>query len=79
MWGTATESLRKGVLLPRIVGIAWLLDTTVQQTAAHTIYRKRGFSETGRTVIGGVNCILFEKDLSTEVAAGGPTEVDPET
>ena len=56
-----------------------VLDTTVQQTAAQALYLKKGFSETGRTVMGGFDCILFEKDLSAEVAAGGLTKVDPKT
>lgn len=40
-----------------------ILDTTVQQIAAQALYQKKGFVETGRTTIGGLECILFEKDL----------------
>lgn len=39
------------------------LDTTVQQEAAQALYRKNGFVEVGRTVLGGFDCLLFEKHL----------------
>lgn len=37
------------------------LETSELQIAAQKLYRKNGFIETGRTVIDGFNCILFEK------------------
>lgn len=39
------------------------LDTTVLQSAAQQLYRKHGFRETGRTILAGFDCILYEKSL----------------
>ena len=39
------------------------LDTLVQQIAAQQLYRKNCFVETGRTVLGGMDAVLFEKRL----------------
>ena len=40
------------------------LDTTVQQEAARRLYEKNGFSEVHRTVVGGWECIFYEKSLA---------------
>ncbi len=39
------------------------LDTSLQLTAAQALYRKNGFVELGRTVLSGLDAILFEKQL----------------
>ena len=39
------------------------LDTSVVQLAAQHLYRKNGFRETGRVMLKGLECILFEKSL----------------
>ncbi len=39
------------------------LDTTVGQVGAQRLYRRFGFMETGRTVRGGFETILFEKRI----------------
>lgn len=39
------------------------LDTTVQQEAAQALYRKNGFVEVGRAVLGDFDCLIFEKRI----------------
>ncbi len=39
------------------------LDTTVGQVSAQHLYRRHGFQETGRTVRGGFETVLFEKRI----------------
>lgn len=39
------------------------LDTSVVQFAAQHLYRKNGFTETGRVMKGVLECILFEKRM----------------
>ncbi len=39
------------------------LDTTVGQVGAQHLYRRHGFQETGRTVRGGFETVLFEKRI----------------
>jgi GNAT superfamily N-acetyltransferase len=39
------------------------LDTAVKQVAAQKLYAKNGYRETGRTVLGGFDAILYEKRL----------------
>ena len=40
------------------------LDTSVVQTAAQKLYVKNGYKETGRVILGGLECILFEKSIA---------------
>ena len=48
----------------RQAGIRHLfLDTTLKQRAAVALYRKHGYREIGESVIGGFDCLVFEKDL----------------
>jgi ribosomal protein S18 acetylase RimI-like enzyme len=48
----------------REMGYATLhLDTAVKQVAAQELYLKNGYQETGRTVLGGFDAILYEKRL----------------
>ncbi len=54
----------------RRMGIGTLrLDTSVSQVAAQTLYRACGYQEKGHVVMGGVECILFEKTLDTDCTA----------
>ena len=39
------------------------LDTTVQQRAAQSLYLKNGYRESGRGVIGGFDCIYYERKI----------------
>ncbi len=39
------------------------LDTSISQIAAQRLYQKCGYREVGHTVLGGVECILYEKNL----------------
>jgi ribosomal protein S18 acetylase RimI-like enzyme len=48
----------------RALGIATLhLDTSERQVAARRLYEKHGFHTVGRTSIGGLEVILYEKAL----------------
>jgi ribosomal protein S18 acetylase RimI-like enzyme len=40
-----------------------VLDTTIQMTAAQELYRKNGFQEVGRKMVGPFETILSEKEL----------------
>jgi RimJ/RimL family protein N-acetyltransferase len=42
------------------------LDTTVSQIPAQQLYLKNGFQEVGRVRLGGLDCILYEKDISED-------------
>lgn len=56
--------------IARSMGIGTLrLDTSVSQVAAQTLYRACGYQEKGHVVMGGVECILFEKTLDTDCTA----------
>lgn len=44
-----------------------ILDTTVQQMPAQKLYLKHGFREVRRMQIAGFHCILFEKEIRSEV------------
>jgi ribosomal protein S18 acetylase RimI-like enzyme len=39
------------------------LETAVVQTAAQKLYEKHGYREVGRTVVGGLDTILYEKRI----------------
>ncbi|MGH2344462.1 MAG: GNAT family N-acetyltransferase, partial [Chloroflexota bacterium] len=39
------------------------LDTSVGQIAAQRLYQKCGYQEVGRVILGGVECIRYEKYL----------------
>ena len=39
------------------------LDTSVKQVAAQKLYMKNGFRETGRVVLQGLECMIFEKSI----------------
>ena len=42
------------------------LDTTVSQIPAQRLYLKNGFQEVGRGRLGGLDSILYEKDISED-------------
>ena len=48
----------------RVLGYTTLrLDTTVHQVPAQRLYLKSGFHEVGRTKLGGLDSILYEKTI----------------
>jgi ribosomal protein S18 acetylase RimI-like enzyme len=48
----------------RKMGITTLhLDTSISQIAAQKLYSSCGYEEKGHVVLGGIECILFEKTL----------------
>jgi ribosomal protein S18 acetylase RimI-like enzyme len=42
------------------------LDTPAKQLAAQGLYEKNGYRQTGTTVLGGIESILYEKELGRE-------------
>jgi ribosomal protein S18 acetylase RimI-like enzyme len=49
------------------VGIETLyLDTSMSQIAAQGLYRACGYREVGRVVMGGVECMVFEKEIGEQ-------------
>jgi GNAT superfamily N-acetyltransferase len=48
------------------MGVSTLhLDTTVRQTAAQRLYERNDYKEVGRTILGGLESILYEKDMQS--------------
>jgi ribosomal protein S18 acetylase RimI-like enzyme len=63
---------RRGIgqaLMAALEGTARSMSITVlhldaSQAAAHALYRRCGYSEVGQVILGGVECIVFEKSLA---------------
>ncbi len=47
------------------------LDSAVRMTAARHLYEKNGYREVGRTVLGGIDAVLYEKVIAAPASDSG--------